>query len=536
MSRKRSRPPGADAETFSAGEPSLKAPIPRRALLELYGTVFMTGAAVMVVEILGTRIIGPIFGVSLFVWAALLAVTLASLAGGYYCGGALADRMPTRRLFSLVVTAAGALLGIAPLINHPVLRLAEHLGPRGGPLLGAALLFGPGLVVLGMVGPIAVRLATSDVRSTGHRVGGVYAISTAGSLVATLVTAFLLIPSFETNHILVGTALLLVVLGAVPLTLRGKPIVLAALIVPAITVAIPTSKLPAGLVMVDRSQSPYGLVEVIDDPARGVRFLRAEHSIIGGHFTQDRSACFSFLHLLESLRFVRPQAKDLLQIGLGIGSLPMAVKPYGIKADVVEIDPEVVRMARQHFGFSTQGSVYVEDARTFVRRTDRSYDIIVHDTFTGGATPEHLLSVEVLKRIHDILRPGGVMALNFPGYLAGPKAQASWAVARTLRSVFPVVRVFRDSSPSERPDEVANLVFFASASPLDFTVPENAKFENDSCRSVLRAFNRWEVLGSVPDGPVITDRWNPLARLQLPIAEDHFAAMNELLPAELWLH
>ena len=62
---------------------------------ELFLTVFATGAAVMVIEILGTRIIGPVFGIGLFVWSALLTVTLGALAVGYYAGGILADRVPS---------------------------------------------------------------------------------------------------------------------------------------------------------------------------------------------------------------------------------------------------------------------------------------------------------------------------------------------------------------------------------------------------------------------------------------------------------
>jgi hypothetical protein len=76
------------------------------ARLELFATVFGTGAAVMVVEILGTRVIGPVFGVSLFVWAALLAVTLGSLAIGYYAGGVLVDRSPKARLLGSVVAVS----------------------------------------------------------------------------------------------------------------------------------------------------------------------------------------------------------------------------------------------------------------------------------------------------------------------------------------------------------------------------------------------------------------------------------------------
>src|SRR5438270_59149 len=75
---------------------------PRMTMPRLLATVFVTGAAVIVVEILGTRIIGPVFGVSLFVWCALLAVTLGSLATGYYAGGVLVDRRPTPSLLNLI--------------------------------------------------------------------------------------------------------------------------------------------------------------------------------------------------------------------------------------------------------------------------------------------------------------------------------------------------------------------------------------------------------------------------------------------------
>lgn len=143
--------------------------------------------------------------------------------------------------------------------------------------------------------------------------------------------------------------------------------------------------------------------------------------------------------------------------------------------------------------------MFAEDARAFLRRTSRRYDVVVHDTFTGGTTPEHLLSVEVVQRIHQILEPGGVLALSFAWFDRGPKAKARWAVARTLRAVFRNVRVFRDGPPGRDPDEAANPVFLAS------------------------------------DGPV-TDARNPLARLRIPVAEDHFHAMNELLPAGVWLH
>src|SRR5262245_26850418 len=119
--------PGDREATTTAQPPAL-------GRVELLVTVFVTGATVMVIEILGTRIIGPVFGVSLFVWSSLLAVTLGSLAAGYYVGGVLVDRTPTPRMLGWVVVGSGVLLGLVPLASQTVLRLAERLGPRGGSL------------------------------------------------------------------------------------------------------------------------------------------------------------------------------------------------------------------------------------------------------------------------------------------------------------------------------------------------------------------------------------------------------------------
>jgi hypothetical protein len=142
----------------------------------------------------------------------------------------------------------------------------------------------------------------------------------------------------------------------------------------------------------------------------------------------------------------------------------------------------------------------------------------------------------VVRRIRDVLLANGVLVLNFVGYQDGPHAEATWAVARTLRAVFPTVRTFRDGPSDDHPDAPGNLVFFASEGPLAFDIPDGARFENDTCENVLRSFQSWEVLTPIPEGPPITDGKNPLARLQLAVAEAHFEAMNHLLPLEVWLH
>lgn len=508
-----------------------------RSALELFATILTTGAATMTIEILGTRVIAPVFGVNLFVWTALITVTLASLATGYFVGGLLVDRFPTLRLLSSLVLTAGALLSLVPLMSSSVLGVTEGLGPRGGPLVASLVLFAPALVTLGATGPAAVRLAISEVRRAGRIAGTVTALSTVGSVLGTLSVGFLLVPTVETRSILLATAALLVLVGAVPLAFRGKPTPLTALVLPLLTAATHSEPvLPEGIRITASSQSLYGLVQVIQDEKRGVRLLRADHSIIGAEFLRDGSGAFTFLHQLEALRFVRPRAKDVLQIGLGAGSVPSSLERYGLRVEAVEIDPTVVRFATEHFGTNLRGPIHIEDARLFLNRANQRYDLVLHDTFTGGTAPEHLLSLEVLRRIHAILRPGGVLALTFPSYERGPGAEALWAVARTIRAVFPHTRIFRDHQPTpNEADTPSNFTFFASDAPLTFDIPNDAQFENSRCEHAQRSMQAWELTEPVPDAAVITDERNPLARLQLPIANAHFQAMRELLPLEIWL-
>jgi len=118
----------------------------------------------------------------------------------------------------------------------------------------------------------------------------------------------------------------------------------------------------------------------------------------------------------------------------------------------------------------------------------------------------------------------------------GEQAEASFAVARTIQAVFANVRVFRDAALTADPEDPGNLLFFASNDDLKFDIPENAQFESAVCEQILRSFQSWEVLRHVPAGALITDAKNPLSRLQIRTTDKHYAAMNDLIPAEVWLH
>src|SRR5436305_2972864 len=148
----------------------------------LYFTAAVTGAAIMIVEILGAKMLAPFVGTSHFVWTAQIAVTLVALASGYYAGGRLVDRSPQLGRMYAAITVAAAYLCLAVLVVEPVAYWCMQFRLPIGSLLASAFLFFIPLALLAMVGPFFVRVLTVAIAGVGGNVGRLTAISTVGSV------------------------------------------------------------------------------------------------------------------------------------------------------------------------------------------------------------------------------------------------------------------------------------------------------------------------------------------------------------------
>jgi len=174
----------------------------RGLLAYLLFTAVLSGALVMVIQVLGSRVVGPFFGVSLFVWTSLITVTLLALAIGYAVGGLLADRFQRPEYLFGIILFAGLLVLLIPILKGPILKACLPLGLRTGAFASTLILFGPVLLLLGCVSPYLVKLATNGLKNLGRTVGGLYALSTIGSTVGTVLTGFVLIAYFSVDQIL----------------------------------------------------------------------------------------------------------------------------------------------------------------------------------------------------------------------------------------------------------------------------------------------------------------------------------------------
>ncbi|MEW6603051.1 MAG: fused MFS/spermidine synthase [Nitrospirota bacterium] len=180
--------------------------------------VFICGAVVMSFEILGSRVLAPNFGSSVFVWGSLISVFLAGLSAGYYLGGRISDINPSSKKLSLMIIAPGILFLTFPLYSAPISDwiFVKDLGVRISPLIASTVLFLIPSVFLGIVSPYTAKLMICSLRTSGKTIGTLYALSTFGSIIGTLITSFYLITIAGVNALIIGQGVLLIVC-AIPL-------------------------------------------------------------------------------------------------------------------------------------------------------------------------------------------------------------------------------------------------------------------------------------------------------------------------------
>jgi spermidine synthase len=432
----------------------------------LYAVVFVSGTILMSAEIAGSRLLNPFFGSAIFVWGSLIGVVMVALAAGYYLGGRIADVRPSLLHLLATVGAAGLFLMLMPLFSTPVCSAIARTfhGPRAGPLLASVvLLLVPG-VLLAAVTPFAVRLSARDLSRMGNVAGRISALSTAGSIVGTLGTAFALIPLMGTRQLVfcLGAGAIVTAAGAFVAAkgFAGRAVRNAAVLLGGLALvgwaAFPTEP-GAELTPSYDVDRPHSLVEWKDSAYHLILVTRQQHpdpeqegrlrpriclrfndrlqsaiytDVLEGKVDEgtgrltDYSVFESavgytdFLHL--GLVFA-PHARKVLFVGGGGGIGPTEfVRDYDMEVEVAEIDPEVERIGRNHFHVHPRVQYRIGDGRRVLESLEGHYDLIVLDAYSsGGHIPAHLTTKEFLELCRSRLSPGGAVVSNVIAALSG---------------------------------------------------------------------------------------------------------------------
>ena len=463
----------------------------------LYSTVFITGLAVLVLEVAAIRMLAIYFGNSLYVLSSILSVILAALALGYFFGGRCADRYPTPLVLYTLISAAGlALLLVYVLSGLFFPSLSDVFGLIWGPLVLAGFFLIPAFL-LGVDSPYVIRLLSRDSSSAhaGKVAGTTFCLSTVGSIVGSILAGFWLIPTIGTQLTIISTAGALIVLGILGILFFQSESGLhyKALISILLTIAIAGVLLllfglkgisAFGPEVIYATDGLYSHVQVREQRTqRGmVRSLRLDSSMASSIFLDPELRTYHpylYAQYAKLYQATTPDARDFLLIGGGGYTIPRYLLATDESLQITVIEPEKILLDIAHTYLdlprSDRLTNVTNDGRVYVRTSpDDSYDVIFANAMqTGLSIPTHLVTTEYFLEIDRVLRTDGVFILNVIGTLREESPSLLGSINKTLESVFPSVSLYKVHT-IERPGP-DNFIFVAQteedlAGPHDIMV------------------------------------------------------------------
>ncbi len=358
-------------------------------------------------------------------------------------------------------------------------------------LLAALILFAPASVLLGFVTPYAVKLKMESLSASGRTVGRLYALSTVGSILGTFLAGFFLIPFVGSTRTLYLIAALLIAVSVMlaPFSLK----IFNVAVVLTLFIGIGASELMSAQLRRANNlydiDTEYSRIQVYDthlgknrDRARALATDPFSVQSIMYLDRDDQAAEYiSYYHLA---RYFKPDFQRSLIIGGAGYSFPKDyLKKYpGREIDVVELDPAVTQIARDHFRLQDDPRmrIFHQDGRVFLNTAETGkYDLVFLDAFGSLFNiPFQLTTLEAVRQIDRNLKDDGVAIFNLINAIKGDSSRFFQAELATYKQVFPKVYVFKVQE-NRGDDMIQNLIIIAckkaDQSPLSSSDPELEK-------------------------------------------------------------
>lgn len=444
---------------------------------------FVEGAAVMAAELCGAKLLAPIYGSSLYVWATVMGFTLAALAGGYFFGGQLTAREKDhpKTLASLLNFAAIFLLAM-PVIAYYLVPRISYLSFTAGVIISTALLLLPAVFLLGSTSPLFILLQTPEQKEAGKVSGTVYAVSTAGGIFATFLCGFVLIPDLGLTSTLLSFGLLLFGLNSILNRHSAWLEIFLAFVFCYLIIQILQQK----TTVLSKSDSILGRLQVTDELREKeiVRVLKINDIIQSEMRLSDSCSVSEYIGLLDTLIPSATKKERALVLGLGGGLTANLLSKKKYQTSGVEFDTRIIEAAHSFFYLDPRVTAIEGDARQFINRTKERYQIILADLFKAEEQPSHVLTLESLRALKQLITADGLLMISWHGYLSGERGKGSTILINTLKEAGFHVR-FCSMSKSE---DFRNIVFVASLMPLQpqayelkEALTETALLNTDDC-------------------------------------------------------
>jgi len=493
--------------------------------------VFVSGVTSMGLEILAGRMIAPQFGSSIYTWGSIIGVFLAALSYGYWRGGRKAELATNARMSRVFLLTA---VYVALLVFAGDLLLRSMAGfplpSRFASLPAITLLFGPPTYLLGYVSPYAAELSTKE--GLGEASGHVYALGTVGSIVGAFGTTFFLVPELGIDGIalvfgLLSVATALWVGYADPAFDRRQ---VAAVGVVTLLLLVAVAGPAVGVTVEGRTvyetQTPYQQLRVSDLGDTRTLYLDGQR-----HSAMDLED--PYRHVFDYTRYfhlpflVADDPDDVERVlfvgGGGFTGPKRFVHEYpNVTVDVVEIDPEVVRVAKEYFAVeeSPRLNIYRADGREFLRETDTEYDLIVLDAYRKDKVPFEMTTVEFMQLANDRLDEDGILFANLISAPNGAASEFYRAEYKTMHRVFPQVYTF----PTVDANVVQNVEVVATKDRTRLT--EEELLDRNAARDIgidlEREIRYYREPPRTEDVPVLRDDRAPVDSLLDPMVGQRY--------------
>ncbi len=463
----------------------------------LYATVFVTGMAVLVVEITAVRTLSPYFGSSLSVLSSVLTVILGALSVGYYVGGKLSDRIPHHEPLFALITISGVTVLVSEYVGLSILPYVGGIFSHvSGPLILGTLLFFFPAFLLGIVSPYIIKIQSRGVgeETNGALVGATFFWGTCGSIAGSLATGFIFIPFLGVTTSVVGTGVVLVLLGIAGLVVLGvfesdgtrsvfalinqyaRFILLTLAVTALIFAGIYTTKTPYTHAVLHESDGLYSRLLVFEAENRGhtLRGLKQDTSNSSAVYLDSYDLVFGYTQFAEFYRTLKPDTARFLMLGAGTYTIPrtLVARDSHIEVDVSDLEPQLLALSQKYFDLTDISRIhtYTIDGRVLLQQSTTTYDVIFGDAFgTDLSIPPHLATREFFEAVKADLVPSGVFMLNYIGTLNTEAPTLTGSLVRTLMSVFPTVHIY--GLNAEDPNARQNIMFVArnGTEPIDLS-------------------------------------------------------------------
>jgi len=465
----------------------------------------------MMLEMVGSRILAPYVGTSIFVWTSLIGIILASLSMGNWVGGKTADKKSDAKIMSLILAISALAVILIAVTNSYILTIIGlgGLSLSLSAVISTLILFTPASILLGMISPFAAKLSLNSTGSTGSVIGTLSALSSLGSIAGTFLAGFFLIAILGSTNLLFLIAFILL-LNSLLLNhsdyLNHKVSMTIFLIYMTISNQFLSSRLyTKQLIDKDTQYSRVWIFDSHNETGKAIRVMKINNESSSAMFLDSNELVFDYTNYYRLAEIFKSDFHKTLLIGGAGYSYPkyyLEKYPENI-IDVVEIDPMITLLAKEHFDLAESPNlrIYHEDGRIFLNRTSNKYDVVLGDAFKSNTVPFHLTTQEAVSKMYDILTTDGIVIINLIGSMEGTASQFISASYKTYKSVFEQVYLFPLNQNS--PKNAQNIILVA----LKSTNQEQWKSDDPQLQAMLEMLWKPTI---TDDLPVLTDDFAPV--------------------------